>query len=51
MQKYQTVVVKGKLSWKVKLSMYQLIYVPALTYGHELFGELASYQALYVSLV
>ncbi|KAK0145403.1 Actin-binding LIM protein 3 [Merluccius polli] len=31
-----SVVVKRELSRKAKLSIYQLIYVPALTYGHEL---------------
>ncbi|KAK0134423.1 hypothetical protein N1851_030009 [Merluccius polli] len=30
------VVVKRELSRKAKLSIYQSIYVPALTYGHEL---------------
>ncbi|KAK3515853.1 hypothetical protein QTP70_034764, partial [Hemibagrus guttatus] len=33
---YQSVVVKKELSRKVKLSIYQSIYVPTLTYGHEL---------------
>ncbi|KAK3546986.1 hypothetical protein QTP86_007434 [Hemibagrus guttatus] len=33
---YQSVVVKKKLSWKAKLLIYQSIYVPTLTYGHEL---------------
>ncbi|KAK3527008.1 hypothetical protein QTP86_006386 [Hemibagrus guttatus] len=33
---YRSVVVKKQLSWKAKLSIYQSIYVPALTYGHEL---------------
>ncbi|KAK0137162.1 Complement C3 [Merluccius polli] len=33
---YQTVVVKRKLSRKAKLSIYQSIYVPTLTYGHQL---------------
>ncbi len=33
---YQTVMVKRELSRKVKLSIYQLIYVPTLTYGYEL---------------
>ncbi|KAK3515281.1 hypothetical protein QTP70_013483 [Hemibagrus guttatus] len=33
---YQSVVVKKELSRKAKLSMYQSIYVPTLTYGHEL---------------
>jgi len=32
----RTVVVKRKLSWKAKLSIYCSIYVPTLTYGHEL---------------
>ncbi|KAK3521471.1 hypothetical protein QTP70_005768 [Hemibagrus guttatus] len=32
---YQSVVVK-ELSWKAKLLIYQSIYVPTLTYGHEL---------------
>ncbi|KAK0147969.1 putative uncharacterized transposon-derived protein F52C9.6 [Merluccius polli] len=31
-----SVVVKWELSRKAKLSIYQSIYVPALTYGHEL---------------
>ncbi|KAK0138802.1 putative RNA-directed DNA polymerase from transposon X-element [Merluccius polli] len=31
-----SVVVKRELSQKAKLSIYQSIYVPALTYGHEL---------------
>ena len=31
-----SVVVKRELSRKTKLSIYQSIYVPALTYGHEL---------------
>ncbi|KAK7884420.1 hypothetical protein WMY93_027543 [Mugilogobius chulae] len=33
---YQTVVVKKELSQKAKLSIYRSIYVPTLTYGHEL---------------
>ena len=33
---YRTVVVKKELSRKAKLSIYQSIYVPTLTYGHEL---------------
>ncbi len=33
---YWTAVVKRELSWKAKLSIYQSIYVPTLTYGHEL---------------
>ena len=33
---YLTVVVKRELSLKAKLSIYQSIYVPTLTYGHEL---------------
>ncbi|KAK3566414.1 hypothetical protein QTP86_032266 [Hemibagrus guttatus] len=33
---YRPVVVKKKLSRKAKLSIYQSIYVPTLTYGHEL---------------
>ncbi|KAI3353494.1 hypothetical protein L3Q82_019285 [Scortum barcoo] len=33
---YQTVVVKKELSRKAKLSIYRSIYVPTLTYGHEL---------------
>lgn len=28
--------VKKELSWKPELSIYQSIYVPALTYGDEL---------------
>ena len=33
---YQTVVVMKELSQKAKLSIYQSVYVPTLTYGHEL---------------
>ncbi|KAK0135736.1 Craniofacial development protein 2 [Merluccius polli] len=33
---HRSVVVKRELSRKAKLSIYQSIYVPALTYGHEL---------------
>ncbi|KAK3525946.1 hypothetical protein QTP70_011037 [Hemibagrus guttatus] len=33
---YRSVVVKKELSRKVKLSIYQSVYVPTLTYGHEL---------------
>ncbi|KAK3542076.1 hypothetical protein QTP86_011949 [Hemibagrus guttatus] len=33
---YRSVVVKKELSRKVKLLIYQSIYVPTLTYGHEL---------------
>lgn len=33
---YQTVVVKRELSGKAKLSIYQWIYVPTLTYDHNL---------------
>ncbi|KAI3373314.1 hypothetical protein L3Q82_006613 [Scortum barcoo] len=33
---YRTIVVKKELSRKAKLSIYQSIYVPTLTYGHEL---------------
>ena len=33
---YRSVVVKKELSRKAKLSIYRSIYVPALTYGHEL---------------
>ena len=32
----QSVVVKRELSQKAKLSIYRSIYVPTLTYGHEL---------------
>ncbi|KAK3510314.1 hypothetical protein QTP70_001363 [Hemibagrus guttatus] len=32
---YQSVVVKKELSRKAKLSIYQSIYLPTLTYGHE----------------
>ncbi|KAK3529325.1 hypothetical protein QTP70_029151 [Hemibagrus guttatus] len=32
----RSVVVKKELSWKAKLSIYQSLYVPTLTYGHEL---------------
>ncbi|KAI3365316.1 hypothetical protein L3Q82_010406, partial [Scortum barcoo] len=40
---YRTVVVKKELSRKVKLSIYRSIYVPTLTYGHELWGEKLSH--------
>ncbi|CAL9694307.1 unnamed protein product [Knipowitschia caucasica] len=33
---YRTVVVKRELSQKAKLSIYRSIFVPSLTYGHEL---------------
>ncbi len=33
---HRTVVVKRELSRKAKLSIYQSIYVPTLTCGHEL---------------
>jgi len=33
---YRSIVVKRELSRKAKLSMYMSIYVPTLTYGHEL---------------
>ena len=33
---YRSVVVKRELSRKAKLSIYRSIYVPTLTYGHEL---------------
>ena len=33
---YRSVVVKKELSRKAKLSIYRSIYVPILTYGHEL---------------
>ncbi|KAK3538287.1 hypothetical protein QTP70_034769 [Hemibagrus guttatus] len=33
---YRSVVVMMELSWKAKLLIYQSIYVPTLTYGHEL---------------
>ena len=33
---YRSVVVKRELSRKAKLSIYQSVYVPTLTYGHEL---------------
>ncbi len=36
MQALHRIILKKKLSRKVKLSIYQSIYVPALTYGHEL---------------
>ena len=32
----QSVVVKRELSQKAKLSIYRSIYIPTLTYGHEL---------------
>ncbi|KAI3372952.1 hypothetical protein L3Q82_023399, partial [Scortum barcoo] len=37
---YRTVVVKKELSRKAKLSIYRSIYVPTLTYGHELWRPL-----------
>lgn len=33
---YWTVMVKGELSHKVKLSIYWSVYAPTLTYGHEI---------------
>ena len=33
---YRSIVVKRELSRKAKLSIYQSVYVPTLTYGHEL---------------
>ncbi|KAI3361870.1 hypothetical protein L3Q82_002194 [Scortum barcoo] len=39
---YRTVVVKKELSRKAKLSIYRSIYVPTLTYGHELWGWLGA---------
>ena len=33
---HRSIVVKKELSQKVKLSIYWSIYVPTLTYGHEL---------------
>jgi len=33
---YWSVLVKRELSWKMKLSIYRSIYIPTLTYGHEL---------------
>ncbi len=33
---YLTIVVKGELSRKAELSIYQSIYLPTLTFGHEL---------------
>ena len=33
---YRSIMVKRELSRKAKLSIYQSIYVPTLTYGHEL---------------
>lgn len=35
---YRSVMVKRELSQKVRLSIYQSIYIPTLTYGHELWG-------------
>ncbi|KAF7648904.1 hypothetical protein LDENG_00150410, partial [Lucifuga dentata] len=32
---YRTIVVKRELSQKARLSIYQSIYIPILTYGHE----------------
>jgi len=36
---HRSVVVKRELSWKAKLSIYWSIYVPTLTYGHQLWVE------------
>ncbi|KAK5866700.1 hypothetical protein PBY51_020869 [Eleginops maclovinus] len=36
---YRTVVTKRELSQKAKLSVYQAIFVPTLTYGHEGWGK------------
>lgn len=33
---YISVLVKGELNQKAKLLIYRLIFVPTLTYGHEL---------------
>ena len=33
---YQTVVVNKKLSQRARLSINHLVYIPTLTYGHEL---------------
>lgn len=33
---YQTADVKREMSWRAKLSVYQSVYVPTFTYGHEL---------------
>jgi len=33
---YRSVVVKRELSQKAKLSIYRSVYIPTLTYGHEL---------------
>lgn len=32
---YQSVMVKRELNQTLKLSVYRLIYIPTLTYGHE----------------
>lgn len=32
---YWCTVVKRKLSMEAKLSIYQLVYIPALIYGHK----------------
>ncbi|KAK3529838.1 hypothetical protein QTP86_007201 [Hemibagrus guttatus] len=37
---YRSVVVKKELSRKAKLSIYQSIYVPTLTYGHDRKGKI-----------
>lgn len=36
---YQSIMVKGELSVKAKISVYLLIYVPTLTYGHKLSSD------------
>lgn len=33
---YQSAGVQRELSWKAKLLIYRSIYIPTLTYGHEL---------------
>ncbi len=48
---YRSVVVKKELSCKAKLSIYQSIYVPPLTYGHELWWTRSRIQAAEISFL
>ena len=41
---YRSVVVKKELSWKAKLSIYQSICIPTLTYGHRKYKIPARWQ-------
>ncbi len=48
---YRSVVVKKELSCKAKLSIYRSIYVPTLTYGHELWWTRSRIQAAEISFL